>query len=212
MTADTPEVFAPLLAVPAQHSIDNRPLNVVANTFGSQEATDAPVLHTHNTFRTGSYIADKELIYEIERIHDEEFASIKDIQGLTSTLTFQPITANNVLVGAKKRGGNVLGLETRVKKGGRSFMWTEQYAGWARDEDTELVEAVQRRVYERAKAAAVSRGLFDEFVYLNDASTEQSAEVFGAYGRKNHEFLKAVKKRYDPQGVFAKLMPGGFKI
>ncbi|TGZ79970.1 FAD-binding domain-containing protein [Ascodesmis nigricans] len=214
-TTDTPDVFKKLVTIPGQHSANNLPLNVVANTFGSQESQgDGGIqLHLHNTFRTGSYIADKDLILEIEQIHEEEFATIADVAGLSATITFQPITQNNIRVGASKRGGNVMGLENRLKAGDdRHFMWTEQFAGWALDADTARVDQVQKNIYNRAKAAAQKRGLWDDFIYLNDAATDQAKDVFPAFGEKNHMFLKSTKQKYDPTGVFTNLMPGGFKI
>lgn len=162
---------------------------------------------------TGSFIPDRQLILDITAIHDEEFAKISDVAGLTASLTFQPITPNTVLAGSSKRGGNVLGLESRTTANGKGFMWTEQFASWENPADNARVETVQRNIAKRAKEIAQARKLWDSFVYLNDAQPEeQKGEVFGAYGTRNLAHLWMVKLKYDMQGVFTKLWPGGFKL
>jgi hypothetical protein len=213
-----PPVFRQLLDVPAVHLTRNRKLEELAYEFGNLDPleglpyADALQLQVFNSFRTGSYVANGDLMREIEQIHFEEFEAIKDVTGLMTTITFQAITPNNVKMGAKKRGGNVLGLEDRMDQNSPPYMWTEQFVGWALEKDTERVEEVQRIIWDRAKEAAEKRGLFDPFVYLNDASTEQKDDVFPSYGQKNHQFLKIVKEKYDPNGIFSTLMPGGFKV
>lgn len=64
--------------------------------------------------------------------------------------------------------------------------------------------------FNQAKAATVARGTADDFLYLNFAGGFQ--DPISGYGAKNVEFLRRVAAQYDPQGVFQKLMPGGFKL
>lgn len=210
---NTPEVFKSLLELPAVHSVKNRPLNDVAKDFGGIGPGSEIKFPVVSTFRTGSYFASRELIFEIEKIHKEEFEKIKWVAGLITTITFQPITPNNIHVGATKRGGNIMGLERRIAKDSPiPIFWTEQYASWFYKKDSEKVEAVQRIIWDRSKEAAEKLGVFDDFIYLNDAAPDQINDVFPAYGADNHQFLKDVQKKYDPNGVFTELMPGGFKL
>jgi hypothetical protein len=37
-------------------------------------------------------------------------------------------------------------------------------------------------------------------------------DVFSSYGQSSIQFMKEVSSRYDPAGVFQKLVPGGFKL
>ncbi len=46
-------------------------------------------------------------------------------------------------------------------------------------------------------------------MYKNYAAAEQNP--FMGYGAANLDFLKEVQK-YDPEGIFTRLVPGGFKI
>lgn len=49
-----------------------------------------------------------------------------------------------------------------------------------------------------------------EWEYLNYADASQ--DPLASYGAENVRFLKEVAVKYDPQEVFQKLVPGGFKI
>lgn len=58
--------------------------------------------------------------------------------------------------------------------------------------------------------ATQKAGLYDKFNYMGDAAGFQ--EIFPGYGAKNHQKLISTARRYDPNGVFQALMPGGFKV
>lgn len=49
-----------------------------------------------------------------------------------------------------------------------------------------------------------------DLVYLNYADPSQDS--MGSYGEKNLRFLKDAAARYDPEGVFQKRFPSGFKL
>ena len=57
---------------------------------------------------------------------------------------------------------------------------------------------------------AKSQNLYNEFIYLNYAL--QSQDPIASYGEESVARLRAVSSRYDPQGVFQRLCPGGFKL
>jgi FAD/FMN-containing dehydrogenase len=48
------------------------------------------------------------------------------------------------------------------------------------------------------------------WLYLNYALPWQ--KVYESFGDANHQKMKDVKKRYDPNNVFGRLWPGGFKL
>lgn len=54
------------------------------------------------------------------------------------------------------------------------------------------------------------KGLYDKFVFLNDAYYSQ--EVFASYGAGVFQALQSAASKYDPNLVFQKLVPGGFKL
>ena len=53
-------------------------------------------------------------------------------------------------------------------------------------------------------------GLNVPYIYLNYADDTQ--DVLGGYGDANKALMAAASKKYDPKGVFQKLVPGGWKI
>jgi hypothetical protein len=57
---------------------------------------------------------------------------------------------------------------------------------------------------------AKKRGLLSRWLYLNYARPDQ--KVYDSFGADNHKQMKAIKKKYDPKGVFDQLWPGGFKL
>ncbi len=50
----------------------------------------------------------------------------------------------------------------------------------------------------------------NDFIYLNYALDNQNP--FRGYGAANLEKMRSVSKRYDPDGVWQKLVKGGFKL
>ena len=63
---------------------------------------------------------------------------------------------------------------------------------------------------ERANEAARQMGMLHEFVYLDYAN--QAQDPIQSYGWENVEALKAVGRKYDPDGIFQRQVPGGFKL
>lgn len=103
-------------------------------------------------------------------------------------------------------GGNSLGLD--AADGPRII--TLVAATWDNAADDEAVTAAAKSVIKQIEHAAKSRGVYDPFKYLNYAYAGQA--VFEGYGRKSKWYLQAISKKYDPQGVFQKQVPGGFKL
>ena len=62
----------------------------------------------------------------------------------------------------------------------------------------------------QVKAMAIAVGKFNEYVYLNYALPSQ--DPISGYGADNKAALKAASAKYDPNGVFQNLVPGGFKL
>jgi hypothetical protein len=54
------------------------------------------------------------------------------------------------------------------------------------------------------------KGTRVEYLYLNYADKDQ--DPLSAYGADKVSFMKKVAKKYDPFGVYQRLLPGGFKI
>ena len=63
---------------------------------------------------------------------------------------------------------------------------------------------------EETKKVTESLGTADRFLYQNFAASSQ--KPFCGYGPENVRFLQEASAKYDPTGVFQKLVPGGFKV
>lgn len=131
---------------------------------------------------------------------------MKDIQALTAgaqAFGIQPISASAVLAG-QERGGNALGLEAVNQT------WLALDTGWWSPENDETAHNSTRTMIEKIEAAAKADDSYIDYIFMNDASFDQ--DVIGHYGEKNIARLKEVQKMYDPDLVFRKLVPGGFKV
>ena len=85
------------------------------------------------------------------------------------------------------------------------FSWS-----WASEADDKYTLAAIENIYNRSVASAKEKGLYDPYVYLNDAGPDQ--DVFQGYGPGRLQRLREIAKKYDPEGVFQTLVPGGFKL
>ncbi len=72
-----------------------------------------------------------------------------------------------------------------------------------------MLKAAQDFV-DQSAAVTAKMGTSHPFLYLNFALSTQNP--FCSYGKANVAFLRSMAKKYDPAGVFQRLVPGGFKI
>lgn len=87
--------------------------------------------------------------------------------------------------------------------------WTS-LIDWEGDPDYDLVRSTSIATSAKWKELATARGLYDPFIYMNDASRDQ--DPLSSYGANNLARLKAIAARYDPSGVFQKLQNDGFLL
>ena len=161
-------------------------------------------------FHTGTFVANETLLTEMVQIFREEvkrasLAGSTNGSLINANFALQPIT-RNLLKHQSKRGGNVLGLGVdEAPLALLSMSWP-----WTLPGSDDLIIGAMNRIVSRSKAAAQKLGLFNEFIYMNYA--RPSEPVIQGYGAENQAFLQKVSKKYDPDGVFQKLVPGGFKL
>ncbi|KAF4506453.1 hypothetical protein G6O67_006538 [Ophiocordyceps sinensis] len=107
---------------------------------------------------------------------------------------------------AKKRGGNSLGL-ANVREDQIVFWLASRWTDPSLDT---MMENARRKFIQVSEAVAKKHGTYSPFLYINFAAPEQ--EPLCGYGAESVAFLKKTANKYDPNEVFQKLMPGGFKI
>lgn len=77
-------------------------------------------------------------------------------------------------------------------------------------EDEAVINAATVLYIDRVYAYTKSVGQFQRSVYMGYAYPTQP--VIEGYGEDNVNFLREVSRKYDPQGIFQRCVPGGFKL
>ncbi|KAG8728362.1 hypothetical protein FRC11_011226, partial [Ceratobasidium sp. 423] len=180
--------------------------------------------------RTYSIRANAGLYKQLFDIWHSTTGSLNSTSGWFSAIAFQPIS-NNMIRASDSKGGNVLGLEpasdpligrlsirlyhgstkttNRVPTVFATLVVNYQFT-WALEADDEKIYASIDKLIAASLDIARSQGRLDRYIYLNYASTNQ--QPLQSYGSTQVDFLRKVKAKYDPNGVFEKLSRGGFKI
>ncbi|KAF7193639.1 FAD-dependent monooxygenase CTB5 [Pseudocercospora fuligena] len=107
---------------------------------------------------------------------------------------------------SKEKGGNVLGLD-RFKE---NLIMYEPYLKWQGADQDELFNSQARYLRDTISSYAKSIKADNDWLYLNYADKEQAP--LEGYGLDNVHKIRAAAQKYDPDGVFQYMMPGGFKI
>lgn len=149
--------------------------------------------------------ADPELANLAKDIFYEELPTTDAVKGAQPIMLYQGITSGQILAMAK-RGGNPLGLNDPEEP----LFLIHIGCWWDLESDDDTIYAFASRVLQRIKDEAEKRGKASKFLYMNYSSKFE--DVIASYGKENKDRLKAVARRYDPQGVFQKLQPGYFKL
>lgn len=81
---------------------------------------------------------------------------------------------------------------------------------WNKQSDDEVVLGTARGVIEAIDKDAAAKGTLVPHKYLNYAFDFQ--DPIGSYGQENRKKLQDASRKYDPDGLFQKGVPGGFKL
>lgn len=135
-------------------------------------------------------------------------ADIETLQAALEVYTaaIEPLKAREGIVRSATQGGNVLGLETELGP----FVSILFLTFWERREDDEKIVDTLREALDQVEREAETRGTLVPFKYLNYATTFQ--EPIGSYGGGNIEKLHHASQKFDPEGLFQKGVPGGWKL
>ncbi|KAI5862505.1 hypothetical protein GGS23DRAFT_570531 [Durotheca rogersii] len=165
----------------------------------------------YNIWFTLTIKNDASIVRKAAALHNEMAkelqAGIPD-QDFTSHVSFQPVPRLFVQQShAANSSGNVLGLEQNTYDAiliqASASVRTAELEAWARPKVCALVDEV------RTFASSIEGGAVP-WVYLNYAHSGQ--EVLQSYGPENVGRIREAALKYDPEGVFQRLCPGGFKI
>ncbi|KAK8043458.1 FAD-binding domain-containing protein, partial [Apiospora rasikravindrae] len=129
--------------------------------------------------------------------------SIQSIQGIQWSVTLEPLPP---AIYTRHAAANSLGMENRTE----ALVVVLLTASWELSADDDTIYAAANRVLTRINQEAQNSGSWDPFVYLNYAGASQ--DPVSAYGEKSVDHLRQVRDEVDPNFVFTKMVPGGFKI
>jgi len=191
-----PPVYKELFAVP---NITNTLHLTNLSTFSNESAT--PPLNW--LFYTGTYGVSAQLLDRIFDIANDTIYNLTVPQGVLWDLAFEPLPT----VFLKHSSGND-SLGTGPEDGNSIILLVS--ALWPDSTNNEVVHDKAMEVMTKIDAAAKEMGMLKHFVYTNYADWSQ--QPLESYGEENVQFLQKTAKKYDPQGVFQKRVPGGFKL
>ncbi|KAL6237470.1 hypothetical protein BDW75DRAFT_228661 [Aspergillus navahoensis] len=197
-----PEAFSDFYAIPN-----------ITHTLRSATVLDLAVENSfpygyRNVLHTGTYLNRAEIVQKAVAILSDQVERAKSqARGKDYTLfvTVQPWVPL-FWEHSEDHGGDVLGLE-RFQANMLNIAW--DYS-WDDSADDELLYGLARSAREQLDYYARSIDAYNEYIYLNYADRTQ--DPLRGYGTENLEFLRRVSEEFDPDGVFQRLVPGGFKI
>ncbi|KAL4864870.1 hypothetical protein BDV12DRAFT_188602 [Aspergillus spectabilis] len=161
-----------------------------------------------NALQTGTYLNREEVLRQaIDSFTSQVHAAKSSARGPDFTMStivqpWVPLFWKD----SEARGGNVLGLE----RFNESMLNVAYDYSWDDEADDDLFYGLAKSARIGLDEYTQSTGLYNEYVYLNYAGDTQ--KPLRGYGADNMAFLHQVQRKYDPNGVFQRLMPGGFKI
>jgi hypothetical protein len=129
-------------------------------------------------------------------------------KNFTTILDLQPFQSYMSSYGVQK-GGNMLGLE-RDSRNKILLVFGVTLTGSNSEELYPRVYQVVAATNKRIEDFAERVGSLSELRYLPYSDPRQN--VIGSYGKSNVKHIKEAANKYDPDGFFQEMVPGGFKI
>lgn len=203
-SATNPAVFQPLISLPGQSTLRSTTHFNLTTELGAGIPPNPRALWI--TLTTGN---NSTLMESIFQLGNATMIALADLAGIFSAISFQPLPQEMIQQG-KAHGVNALGLD----KSDGDLVIVNVGIFWQGIGDDERVYSAAWDLLQSAIKEAKSKGLWNEYLYLNYALRYNDFEqqVMRSYGAKSNEFLHAVSKKYDPHGLFQRAVPGGFKL
>ncbi|KAK5168147.1 uncharacterized protein LTR77_006715 [Saxophila tyrrhenica] len=191
-----PKIYEPLFAIPnISDKLEITHLHVLANE------TATPPLNWQ--FWTGTYSVSANLLDRMFDAINTTLYTFNPPEGIVWDIAFEPLPTVFTAPGA---GKNSLG--TSPDDGNQMIMLLS--ALWPDSGSNAKVHAKAAEVVESVNKVAREMGMLREFVYTNYADWSQ--RPLESNGGENVRFLRETARKYDPDGVFQRKMPGGFKL
>ncbi|KAI9048410.1 hypothetical protein LZ554_007246 [Drepanopeziza brunnea f. sp. 'monogermtubi'] len=196
-----PPIYAEFDRIPGKLA-DSTRIAKVSNLTAGLGTTEQ---RARNLFLTLSFANDAAMYRSAVDISNSYLRDFLDTPGLIWIQLFQPI--NTMISQASvANGSNIMGVDRNKD----NIIMYQLFITWDNDsDDVDIIDAAYACI-ETIKAKTVATGTDNPFIYLNYAGEFQ--DPLGGYGKANVAKLAQLSAKYDPDGVFQKLVPGGFKI
>lgn len=197
-----PPTFRPFTSIQPQFSSTMRISNQTDFTteFVQSQPNGRRQKYITNTFKN-----DLSFLNSVYKMFKKIGPRFSAVPGFILTLTVQPIPPATTSKAAPL-GGNSLGLDPSDG----ALVLCLISATWDTAADDAEIASAAKSLNSQIVNAAKAKGLFHDYVYLNYADDFQ--DPIGGYGAANKARLRAVSRKYDPNQVFQKNVPGGFKL
>ena len=149
------------------------------------------------------YLDDSQTYRDVINLCAQQGEKMMQVNGGTQVLIPQPIS-KTMVDAALTTGGRPQTLVSRAQ------LWMNMSWGWNLASDDAFVYKLIQETYEMVIDLTKQRGLWDPYIFLNDAFMTQ--KVLESYGTDSFAKMKAVSAKYDPHGMFQTQVPGGFKL
>jgi hypothetical protein len=126
--------------------------------------------------------------------------------GTNAGVIFQPLWATPRVKSFAISGGNSLGLEDTKDDLIIALLFLTSLVA---STDQTITSASQTLV-DNLEKSAKAKGVYHPYIYANYAADFQ--DVMSGYGKRTRDFLLATAKKYDPDQLFQKQVPGGYKL
>ncbi|TGJ88729.1 hypothetical protein E0Z10_g92 [Xylaria hypoxylon] len=202
---DKPEVLEPFTSIQPQiDPLSTLRLIPTVTEAAKEQAGDQQVAK-RAAYMNVTVKADIATLQAAADIYTAAIDPVKATEGLICSLTFQPY-AKSLLQSSASKGGDVLGLSP--SSGSLVNLLLLTY--WSNAKDDDAILGAMKTALRGIDQDATSKGTKVDYVYMNYASEDQ--DVIKSYGGENKEFLQEASKKYDPEGLFQKGVPGGWKL
>lgn len=118
---------------------------------------------------------------------------------------FHPLT-KGLLANSARAGPNAMDI---APSDGPLFL-VQLNPCWALPRDDGRIFAAVDGLMAELKGLAAEKGLLHRYIFTNYA--DQKAKVMASYGEESLKRMQAVSEKYDPEGLFQRGVPGGFKL
>ncbi|KAJ4289874.1 hypothetical protein N0V90_011207 [Kalmusia sp. IMI 367209] len=158
-------------------------------------------------FHCASFKASAQTVKMIhETVTKDAIKNLAKVPGVFVALSIQPL-GKSWLKAAQKAGGDAIDIDPS----NGNLIVLNLVIQWADAADDAKIADWANSILTKLGKQAATLGLNFPFVYINDA--QAGAQPFQYYGGgKSLSKLLQTRRKYDPQGVFQDLMPGGFKL